>query len=136
MWYFSPKKLFTLIIFVGLFGSSVRVARDADLFWHLKTGQYILENGVPHQDPSFSLTLPNREWVAHEWLSEVFLIFVYDNLGGLYGLSVIFAFIVMVAFGILYLASDGRPYIAGLVTFWGIAASLPILNARPQMFNI
>lgn len=136
MWYFSPKKLFAFIVLLGLFGASVRVAYDPDLFWHLKTGEYILANGIPYEDPSFSFSAIDREWVTHEWLSDVFLIAVYNNWGGLQGLSITFAFIIMLTFGILFWASDGRPYLAGGATFWGIAASLPFLNARPQMFNL
>ena len=131
----TPRKLFTVIIFLALFGFSVRVARDPDLFWHLKTGEYILENGIPHEDPGFSFTSTEREWITHEWLTQVFMFSVYDRLG-LRGLSIVFAGLIAIAYGFLFYASDGRPYLAGAATFWGIAASLPFLNARPQMFNI
>ena len=132
----TPRKLFAIIFILAMFGFSVRVARDPDLFWHLKTGEYILEYGIPRQDPPFSFTVTDHEWITHEWLTQIFMIWVYDNLGGLYGLSIIFAFLIALAFALLMFASDGWSYIAGAASFWGISASLPFLNARPQMFNI
>lgn len=132
----TPRKLFAIIFIFAMFGFSVRVARDPDLFWHLKTGEYILENGIPRQDPPFSFTVTDHEWITHEWLTQIFMIWVHDNLGGLYGLSIVFAFLIALAFGLLLWASDGWSYIAGFSAFWGIATSLPFLNARPQMFNI
>ncbi len=42
-----------------------------DLWWHLRTGQLILEEGrIPHTDP-FTYTAEGRPWVTHEWLAEV-----------------------------------------------------------------
>ncbi|MFT5193710.1 MAG: MFS family permease, partial [Candidatus Promineifilaceae bacterium] len=136
MWHITPRKLFIFIFLSALFGFSLRVAHDPDLFWHLKTGEYILENGIPHQDPSFSFTATDREWVTHEWLTQVLMTTIYKFLGGLNGLSIIFALLIALAFGLLFWASDGQPYLAGFSTFWGITASLPFLNARPQMFNL
>jgi hypothetical protein len=47
--------------------------RDADVFWHLATGRWILANHViPRSDP-FSFTAADRLWVDHEWLFQVLL---------------------------------------------------------------
>ncbi|MFK7804598.1 MAG: hypothetical protein AB8G95_23380 [Anaerolineae bacterium] len=132
----TPRKLFVFIFFIALFGFSLRVAHDPDLFWHLKTGEYILENGIPYEDPDFTFAASGREWITHEWLTQVLMITAYNQLGGLYGLSILFALIVALTFGMLFWASDGQPYLAGFAAFWGISASIPFLNARPQMFNI
>ncbi len=131
----STRQLFTFLLFAAMFAFAVRAPQDPDLWWHLKTGAYILENGVPHQDPPWSFTVPDSPWTAHEWLTDVLMIGVYRT-SGLVGLGLVFGGLITLAFGLLYLASEGRPYAAGLATFWGIAASLPFLNARPQMLNI
>lgn len=53
-----------------------------DLWWHLRTGQLILEEGrIPHTDP-FSYTAEGRPWVTHEWLAEV-LFHLLHRLGGI-----------------------------------------------------
>jgi len=36
--------------------------------WHLRTGQLILEEGIPRAD-TFSFTAAGHQWITHEWLS-------------------------------------------------------------------
>ena len=45
---------------------------DNSFFWHLRTGEYILDHGIPHHDV-FSFTAPGTKWVAQSWLAEVHL---------------------------------------------------------------
>src|SRR4051812_22962248 len=45
---------------------------DFDLWWHLRTGQLILESGVPHSD-IFSFSAGGATWIAHSWLTEVLM---------------------------------------------------------------
>jgi hypothetical protein len=50
-----------------------QILGDADTFWHIAAGRWIIAHGaVPATDP-FSFTFVGRPWVAHEWLSEVFM---------------------------------------------------------------
>ena len=42
---------------------------DNSFFWHLRTGQYILDHGIPHRDV-FSFSAPGTKWVAQSWLAE------------------------------------------------------------------
>ena len=47
------------------------VLGDADTFWHVAAGRWMLAHAtVPATDP-FSFTFVGRPWMAHEWLSEV-----------------------------------------------------------------
>ena len=57
---------------------------DMDFWWHLTTGNWILDHHrVPTTDP-FSWTHGGEEWIAHEWLAEVILALSY-RVGGLAG---------------------------------------------------
>ena len=68
----SLSNAFPFVLLLGLLGMTARNALDPDLWWHLRTGQLIVETGhVPHSDP-FSFTRAGHAWVSHEWLSEVF----------------------------------------------------------------
>lgn len=52
--------------------------RDNDIWWHIKTGDWIVEHGaVPHTG-LFSWTAANRPWVAYSWGYEVILSRAYD----------------------------------------------------------
>ncbi len=131
----STRRLFIALLFVAFYAFSIRVPLDPDMWWHLETGKYIIENGIPYQDPPFSYTMEGKEWITHEWLTDIMMYWIYDSMG-LLGLGFIFALFITISFALLFYASEGQPYIAGLMTFWGIASSLPFLNSRPQMFNI
>jgi tetratricopeptide (TPR) repeat protein len=54
---------------------------DYDIWWHLKTGEYILAHGIPSTDP-FSFMAAGHPWVTHEWLAEILFYLLY-RLGGL-----------------------------------------------------
>ncbi len=67
----STHIIFAAILLFGLLAMTARPATDPDLWWHLRSGQWIVETGhVPHSDP-FSFTRAGHAWVSHEWLSEV-----------------------------------------------------------------
>src|SRR5215212_6481986 len=69
--------------FFGVFGWATGLAKlsDNSFFWHLKTGEYILDHGVPHHDV-FSYTAPGTKWVAQSWLAEVTYAVLYRTMGG------------------------------------------------------
>jgi hypothetical protein len=54
---------------------------DADIWWHLRTGQWVAEHGtVPMTDP-FSSYGSGKSWVAYSWLFELLVYDLYANLG-------------------------------------------------------
>jgi hypothetical protein len=69
--------------FFGVFGWAVGLAKlsDNSFFWHLRTGEYILDHGIPHHDV-FSYTAPGTKWVAQSWLAEVTYALLYRSMGG------------------------------------------------------
>jgi len=69
LWFGSAALALALAVVV-LF--SLFPAHSFDLWWHLRTGQLILDEGrIPDTDP-FSFTAQGRAWITHEWLAEVF----------------------------------------------------------------
>jgi hypothetical protein len=72
--------LFSLVF--ALFGWGVGSAplSDNSFFWHLRTGGWILDHGIPHHDP-FSYTAPGTRWIAQSWLAEL----VYGALDRAFG---------------------------------------------------
>jgi tetratricopeptide (TPR) repeat protein len=80
------------VLFVLLFSGEIR---DFDIFWHLRTGQYIVEtHKLPYPDP-FSYTSTGSSYagepvtrrfnLTHEWLSQVAMYAIYA-LSGFAGL--------------------------------------------------
>jgi hypothetical protein len=80
---------------------SLQVITDSDFGWHLRAGDYILENlSIPKTD-IFSFSQPHYPYVYHSWLSEV-LISIFHGSLGLYGASILFASVLTLGIFVLY----------------------------------
>ncbi len=131
----TVRKLFAFLLLLSPVAVVVQVALDPDLWWHLRSGEYVVEFGIPDHDPGFSFTAADQKWFMHEWLSDVVVYLIHQSVG-LWGLSLVFAAVVAVTFALMYWTSVGRPYLAGFIAFWGLVTTAPFVNARPQMLNI
>ena len=131
----STPRVFIAVVFIGLVGMATRNVVDPDVWWHLKTGEYIAAHrNVPHTDP-FSYTRAGTPWIAHEWLTDLMLYGIY-RAAGWGGLIVIFAAILSAAFFLLFLRCAGSPYIAGILTLFGAWATAPVWGVRPQVLSL
>jgi hypothetical protein len=130
----TVRRLFILLFATALFTMAVRETLDPDMWWHLRTGEAILTGGIPTHD-IFSFTVPEHEWVTHEWGSQVFMWLVYLA-GGLPALIVVFALLIALTFWVLYLSCEGRPYLAAFVVLLAAMTSAIVWGARPQIFNL
>jgi hypothetical protein len=131
----TSKRTFLAIVFLGIIALSARSVSDPDVWWHLKTGQLIAQTGtVPHID-SFSFTRAGFPWVAHEWLTELFIYGIY-RISGWGGLIVVFSLIVSAAFFLVYLRSAPDPYSSGVVVLLGAWATAPVWGVRPQVVSL
>ncbi len=126
--------LFGGTLLFGLLAMTARSAVDPDLWWHLRTGQWIVETGhVPHSDP-FSFTRAGQAWVSHEWLSEVLFYELWKRVGA--AALIVFSSIVTTAgFMLLYLRCPGKKHWAAAATAIGALAAAPSWGVRPQMFT-
>lgn len=131
----TTRRLFTAVFFLALFVIATREISDPDFWWHLRTGQLIVEtHALPRTDP-FSFTNAGRPWVTHEWLAEIILYALYA-LGSFPLLIFVFAFLIALAFALVYARAPGKPYIAALATLLAAFAAAPTFGARPQMFTV
>lgn len=132
----STKNLFGILLFLGIFIMTLRPALDPDLWWHLRTGEWILAHGIPQQDP-FSHVASGLPWITHEWLSEVLLQLAYQA-GGLRLLVLLFSGMLTGAYLLVYKAcpADSRPYAAGFALILAALASAPLWGVRPQMITL
>jgi len=133
----SIRQLFLALLFLGLLILTTRPIADPDFWWHLRAGEWMVANhSIPHSDP-FSFTVAGKTWVAHEWLSELFIYLLY-RLGSYALLTITFAFIITAAFLLTYLRcpNESRPYVAGFVLLLGAVATGPTWGVRPQMISL
>lgn len=130
----QTRSVFLAILAVGLFVMSARNVVDPDIWWHLRTGQMIVQtHTIPHVDP-YSFPHSGDPWVDHEWLSQIIIFGIY-RFGGFNGLILAFPLLIAVALGMLFVRCPGKPFIAGLCAVCGALASAPSWGVRPQMFT-
>jgi hypothetical protein len=117
---------------------AVRPVIDLDIWWHLRTGQWIAGHGtVPHTDP-FSSFGAGKPWVAYSWLFDLAIYGLYRafGLGGvvLYHL----ALVLLIIFGLLRLVRqrEARLPRAAAITAVGILAATPVLGPRSYLVSI
>jgi len=122
-----------VLVYAFLFAS--RPISDADFWFHLKTGQYLFQNGhLPHTEV-FSFTYPGIPWVAHGWLSGTFFYAIYSAIG-LYALTFIFAVLAAVSFWIVLKNTRVHPFILACALLLGIWTVLPNIGVRPRVFTL
>ena len=98
---YIPVVLIFEIVIVALLYCFKDGINGNDFWWHIKVGEWILENGTIPTEGIFSWygMQENIPWTAHEWLSEIifYLIYHYMGSGGVYiftfGLSGVFIFL-------------------------------------------
>jgi hypothetical protein len=129
--------LFTaLFALAGWIVGSGRMA-DNSFFWHLRTGEYILDHGIPHHDV-FSYTAPGTRWVAQSWLAEV-TYGILDRAVGPFGIQV-FVGLVGVAVGVLAYRLALRlchsPMRAAGITAAALTAVFSLWSERPLVIGL
>jgi hypothetical protein len=134
----SARQLLIVVFFLIIFTGAARPITDPDFWWHLRTGQVLAETwSIPNAD-IFSSLHQGKEWVTHEWLSELLIYLFYQSFG-YGGLIVTFAIIITAAFFITfrrYRHLVGHPYVAGFALLLGAFSTLPVWGVRPQMFTL
>jgi len=125
--------IFVLFVFLSILSYSVvSNSIDPDFGWHLRSGQLILERGVPKID-WYSYTMANFLWINHEWLTDVFIYKIYSLLGYAF-LTAVFLSIYTLAF--IILIKKDRFFYHLLPVCLGYLATLGFLGIRPQLFSV
>jgi hypothetical protein len=110
---------------------------DPDTYWHLASGQWMLDHREILRADIFSSTVRGQPYSVGEWLGEIVLTLVF-NVGSWAGLTVFRALLVAVAAFFLARLSrrGGAPLVAALlVVVWGLVFSKTFWTDRPAIFT-
>lgn len=140
----KKSKLVDVLFLVALilinFCVATRKLQANDYFWHVKAGEYIVNNKtIPFSDIfSWYGVSHNLTWYAHEWLSEVFFYIVYylwGDGGNLLVPPIVTSFII----AFLYIKNKDNFYknIPASIVWFVIAIVLlaNAVNPRPHIFG-
>lgn len=126
------KRLVILILFLAIFAMAARISVDSDTWWHLRAGQWILEQGrLPETDP-FSYTRFGAEWHYPGWLVEIPMVWIF-NASGFGGLNLWTAFMVCLAFLFVWKTTEGNVFIRAFTMILAAASSGVYWAARPYL---
>ena len=130
---FVVAAIAVLTLLITTAGSGI----DEDLWWHLRTGDWIRAHGsVPRLDPFSSYSM-GKPWIAYSWLFDLALSLLY-SWGGLHAILALTALI----------AASWPALLTGLLSHWiplrraAILASAaylaicPLVSPRPWIFTI
>ena len=127
-----------LAVQFGLAGGAYGLLADGDTGWHLRTGEWILENGrVPRVD-IFSFTKAGQPWFAWEWLWDVSMAALH-RLAGLPAVVLANAALISILFLLLYRITRGRStndYIAIAGTLLAVLYTSTYWLVRPHLVTL
>ena len=102
------------------------------MYWHLYTGQYIVETRtIPMSDP-FSWTRQGVPWADVHWLSQVIMYVVY-RLAGLAGLALGVGLLAVLAFAFVWKQLSGGVFVRAAIVLLAATTASPNLTPRSQM---
>jgi hypothetical protein len=111
---------------------------DPDTYWHLASGQWMLDHRELLRNDIFSSTVAGKPYALGEWLGEIVLTLVF-NLGGWSALTVFRALLAGLASFFLGRVSRamGAPLVAALVVVvWAVALAKTRWTDRPAIFGV
>lgn len=126
--------VFLVLVF---FAASYKISGDDDLFWHLATGRYIVENKVVPDKDVFGHITSGTEWIPFEWGWDILTYGLY-NIGGYNGIlafrSLAFCFIFFVYFMLLRKLMVNS-FISIALLFVLLVATMDRLSPRPHIIT-
>jgi hypothetical protein len=131
-WSFSLSACFLLLVFFG-----AHRINDSDMGFHLRTGEWILQN---HQFPTrdtYTYTVAGHEYLDMECLYQVPLFLLY-RLGGYSLLSLFHIALAFAAFSIVWvrLRQNDAPFWMSVILFTvAVMASETRIRVRPEVFS-
>jgi len=137
--FFMPSfnNLFFLILFIILIFYGSKLLGDADTGYHIRAGEYILENKVVPKNDIFSFIDEPIPWTAHEWLSEVIMAKIHEKYG-LSGIVLFYNFLIALSFSMFFYFN--KHYSQNIIIVWTlsfIATACTSVHwlARPHVFS-
>lgn len=128
----STHRLVVLITFLAIFTMAARVSVDSDTWWHLRIGQWILENRTVPQSDTFSYTRAGEPWHYPGWLVEAPMYWIYKAAGP-GGLNIWTAAMVTLTFVFVWQTLSGGVFLKAFVMVLAAAVSGVYWAARPYL---
>jgi hypothetical protein len=135
----TRSALFPLSVAAVAFALAVTVPLvDPDMYWHLASGQWMLDHRQILRSDVFTSTVAGQPYSVGEWLGEVAFALVFD-VAGWAGIAIFRAILVAIAaFFVARIARRGGASLVAalLVVVWAVVASKTRWTDRPAIFTL
>lgn len=131
---FDTRRLAIVITFLAIFAMAARISVDTDTWWHLRAGQWIMDNrSVPRVDP-FSYTRLDYPWEYPGWIVQVCMLGIYRVFGP-GGLNLWTAGMVTLAFAFIWRTLSGGVFLRAFMIILAASSSAVYWAARPYLIT-
>ena len=134
----STRIALVIIVAVCAFAMGFKPVRSPDVWHHVKSGWFVVQNHGPATVDVFSCTAQGKPWIQYEWLAQLAIYGIYQAGGGTglvlfqAALAALLALLLMAAIRIQPRASWPA---AALATALALCAVSPRFFSRPEMFT-
>ncbi|MBV6398278.1 MAG: hypothetical protein CDJEALGM_00644 [Ignavibacteria bacterium] len=118
--------------------TTFKISGDDDVFWHLATGKYVVDNNSVPSNDIFGWATANSEWMPFEWGWDVVTYFLF-NIGGYTIISVFRTLIFLLLFFIYYLTFRKLGINQNLIAVFFVLIAFGIidrLTPRPHIISL
>jgi len=135
------SKITTAIIYLLAIALSIKSFREPDLWWQIRTGEWILENGKVPMVDIFSYTRDGVRWINIKWLSEILAAITTKLLGPesvvlLQSIvSAAMVFFLLKWSRLFFKSSQGKTLVSLLLLIPLLAGSEYRMTGRPEMYS-
>src|SRR3989344_4393522 len=130
------KFLILASFFLCIFFFSVKPLNDYDIWFHIKSGEIIAQQGIIHHDV-FSFNTKGREWFPYEWLFQVSM-YKAKEVFGIESIRYITAAAITVWMGVMFLilhiALRSPLFFSLALTFFYYVSIYEFFSARRHIF--
>ena len=133
----TPGQLLVVAAFVVILCVIVRRGGDPDIFWHLATGQWMVDHHQIVSQDLFTFTVAGKQWIDPEYTTEIIAYLIY-KLGGLTLVSLAFGAVTFVGFLLIWRRvrlEHANLVIAAIVIGIAGLAGAAVWGPRPQMIT-
>ena len=131
-WFLPIVCVFMLIIVLSL-----RLITDIDLGFHLRGGQWMLENHSFHRTDVYTYTVNQNEYIAMYWLYQI-LIYVVYTITGYAGLVILNTLLITTVFALIFIRMKSARIFLPIVVITMLLAVLATeirFSMRPEVLT-
>ena len=134
----STRTALIVVVALCAFAMALKPVRSADVWHHIKSGWFVVQNRGPATVDVFSCTAQGKPWIQYEWLAQL-AIYGFYRAGGGAGL-VLFqaaaaALVALLLMAAIRIQPRGGWSAAALATALALCAASPRFFSRPEAFT-